>query len=339
MSATPGLLALTPEKRRVARARPTISAMRRLGKVNLDDGLSQLLIRVSVSSTIYCLSDMTSPWGFRVAARPMPAFHLLTSGHGWLEVDGEPDGLRLHAGDLVILPRGNAHQLRDSPQSNVLWLDDILAGTPPVNGRLAHGGGGERTELVCGGFAIDQLAARPILESLPTVVHLRGHEGRAPEWLSGLIRMISVEMAADRPGAEAVVSRLTDALLAQALRSPMLETEQLTAGVVKDAQVARALRLMRERPADSWTVAKLAAAAGLSRSAFAERFRAATGESPMRSLTRYRLEQAAKYLKTSNAGLREIAYRTGYDSEISISKAFRRRYGTSPGAYRKAAEG
>jgi AraC family transcriptional regulator, alkane utilization regulator len=312
--------------------------MRTLGKLTLDDGLSQLLLRVSVSSTIYCLSDMTSPWGFRVAAREMPAFHLLTSGEGWLEVEGLQDGLRLQSGDLVILPRGNAHQLRDGPSSRILWLDDILAGTPPVNGRLTHGGGGARTELVCGGFAVDQLAVRPVLESLPTVVHLKGHEGRAPEWLSGLIRMISVEMAADRPGAEAVVSRLTDALLAQALRSHALESEVVSASPIKDAQIARALRLIRERPNGAWSVSKLAAAVGLSRSAFADRFRAATGEAPMRHLTRYRLEKAAAYLRTSDAGLREIARRTGYDSEVSISKAFRRVYGTSPGSYRKAAE-
>jgi AraC-like DNA-binding protein len=311
--------------------------MRTLGKLTADDGLSQVLLRVSVTSTIYCLSEMTSPWGFRVSARQVPAFHLLTTGQGWLEVEGRERALRLHAGDLVILPRGNAHQLRDGPGSRILWLEDILAVTPPVNGRLGHGGGGERTELICGGFAVEQLAARPLLEMLPDVVHLRGHEGRAPEWLSGLIRMISVEMAANRPGAEAVVSRLTDALLAQALRSHLVDAEPDGPSPIKDAQVARALRLMRERPNAPWSVAKLAAGVGLSRSAFADRFRAATGEPPMKNLRRYRLEKAAAYLKTSDAGLSEIARRTGYDSEVSISKAFRRSYGTSPGAYRKAA--
>lgn len=74
----------------------------------------------------------------------------------------------------------------------------------------------------------------------------------------------------------------------------------------------------------------------LTRSAFAERFRGATGETPIQSLTRYRLERAAEYLRTTNAGIREIARITGYDSEVSISKAFRRQFGTSPGAYRKA---
>jgi AraC-like DNA-binding protein/mannose-6-phosphate isomerase-like protein (cupin superfamily) len=311
--------------------------MHKLGAFPDGDGLSQLLLRVTVTSTVYCLSDMTSPWGFRVAARPSPAFHLLMSGSAWLEVEGQREAVRLLAGDLVVLPRGNDHQLRDARESQIRWLDDILAKKPPVNGRLQHGGGGERAELICGGFAIDQLTARPLLEALPLVVHLRGHEGRAPEWLAGLIRMISLEMAANRPGAEAVVSRLTDALLAQALRAHLVATDPVSGGPVTDPQVARALRLMRERPDERWSVPKLAAAVGLSRSAFAERFRAATGETPIQSLTRYRLSRAAAYLRTTNAGVREIARRTGYDSEATISKAFRRHYGTAPGAYRKAA--
>ncbi len=309
--------------------------VRALGRLSRDDSLSEMLLRLSVRSTVYCLSEMRAPWAFRVAARDVSAFHLVTAGNGWLEVDGEPERIRLQAGDLVILPRGNAHQVRDDASSKILWLDDILAEVPPVNGRLAYGGNGERTELVCGGFGIEQLPARPLVASLPTVVHLRGHDGRAPEWLAGLIRMISVEMAADRPGALAVVSRLTDALLAQALRAH-IEASASHGAALDDVQVAQALRLMRERPNDPWTVPALAVAVGLSRSAFAARFRSATGEPPMRSLTRYRLERAASYLRTSAAGLDEIARQTGYESEVSMSKAFRRQYGMAPGSYRDA---
>ncbi|HEX6350733.1 MAG TPA: AraC family transcriptional regulator [Candidatus Dormibacteraeota bacterium] len=85
-----------------------------------------------------------------------------------------------------------------------------------------------------------------------------------------------------------------------------------------------------------FSVSTLADPAGLSRSAFAERFRAAPDESPIRYLTRYRLEKAASYLRTIDAGLRDISRSTGYESEVSISKAFRRWYGMSPGACRRS---
>lgn len=310
--------------------------MKALTTFTPDDGLTQALLRLTVTSTVYCLSEMTTPWGFRVARRDGPAFHLLTLGAAWLDVEGH-EGVALQAGDLVILPRGDGHQVRDSRHGPILWLDDILARTPPVYGRLRHGGGGERAELVCGGFALDQLTARPLLEALPRLIHLRGHDGAAPEWLAGLIRMITLETSTGGPGAEAVVTRLTDALLAQALRHHLLETDQVDAAPVADVQVARALRLMRDRPDEQWSVPRLATAVGMSRAVFARRFHAAMGETPMRSLTRYRMNRAATFLRTSNVGLREIARRTGYESEVSVSKAFRRLYGTSPGAYRNAA--
>jgi AraC-like DNA-binding protein len=271
-----------------------------------------------------------------VAARASPAFHLLTSGSAWLEVEGGQPAARLLAGDLVVLPRGHGHTVRDSPGSPVRWLDSILEDSPPVRARLQHGGGGERSELLCGGFVIDQLAARPVLEALPGTVHLRANDGRAPEWLSGLVRMIAVEMSSQDPGTEAVVSRLSDALLAQALRHTLLAVDR-EGGTAGDTQVARALRLLRERPDERWTVPRLASTVGLSRSSLAERFRAETGVAPMQWLTRYRLSRAAEYLRTTDAGIREIARLTGYDSEVSISKAFRRQFGSPPGAYRKAA--
>jgi hypothetical protein len=68
------------------------------------------------------------------------------------------------AGDLVILPRGEAHVMKDSKDSAVLWLNRILAETPAVNGRLSHGRGvGQRSELLRGGFVVEQLTAQPLL--------------------------------------------------------------------------------------------------------------------------------------------------------------------------------
>jgi AraC-like DNA-binding protein/mannose-6-phosphate isomerase-like protein (cupin superfamily) len=297
------------------------------------DGLSEVLLRLSVNSTVFCFF-MSSPWGFKVPARPVPAFHILTSGAAWLEVEGMPQPVRLSAGDLVILPRGQAHVVRNSPRTSSLeWLDRILAGTPPVNWQLSYGGGGERSELLCGGFAIDPVAGRAVLDALPDVVHLKGSEALAPEWLVGLIRMIATEVAKGGPGSEAVVTRLTDALIAQALRHSLADVRPVD---YRDPQLAHALRLMRDHPDQDWTVPKLATAVSMSRSAFAERFRAAMGESPIRHLTRYRMARAAEYLRLTDAGIREIARLTGYDSEVSVTKAFRRQFGVAPGAYRKA---
>ena len=305
----------------------------------MNDGLSQLLLRLSVSSTVYCRAAMTAPWGFKVPAVGVPAFHLMAGGSAWLEVVGLRRQVQLSGGDLVILPGGDAHAVRDRPTSPVRWLNEIVETTPAVGGWVHHGGYGPGTSMLCGGFAIERIAAPQVVEALPRLVHLHGGERSAPDWLAGLIRMIAAEMASGGPGSEAVVARLTDALLAQALRQCLLDSTSAAHAppdAIADPQVARALRLLREHPDRPWTVAGLASAVSMSRSAFAERFRGSVGETPIRHLARLRLHRAAEYLRTTRSGLREIARLTGYDSEVSLSRAFRRQFGASPGAFRQS---
>lgn len=108
------------------------------------------------------------------------------------------------------------------------------------------------------------------------------------------------------------------------------------ATALRDPLVARAVGLLQREPEHHWTVAELGRRVALSRSALSERFRAATGESPMRYLARVRLTRAAEQLTSGDAPLSEIARRCGYESETSLSRAFRRTFGVPPGRYRRA---
>jgi AraC family transcriptional regulator, alkane utilization regulator len=82
-------------------------------------------------------------------------------------------------------------------------------------------------------------------------------------------------------------------------------------------------------------VASLASQVGMSRSSFSARFRALVGEAPLKYLAKWRALKAAWFLRTSDATLAEIAGRVGYESEIALSRAFKRLMGQSPGAYRQ----
>ena len=129
--------------------------------------------------------------------------------------------------------------------------------------------------------------------------------------------------------------------MSQALRTYLAGAEQ--AGLLRrpqaiDAQIAQALTTLRDQPAQDWTLEELAGRAGMSRTLFATRFRAAVGESPMRHLAKIRLGQAAGYLTTTRLSVEAIASRTGYSTSASLSKAFKREFGTSPGRYRESKE-
>jgi hypothetical protein len=103
-----------------------------LNDFNPADPISQVLRVIRIRSTVYCRSDMGAPWGFGVRAHGNPAFHVVTSGGGWLQVEGEPAQLALAAGDLVVLPAGPRHWMRDDPATPATELEDILAAAPPL---------------------------------------------------------------------------------------------------------------------------------------------------------------------------------------------------------------
>jgi AraC-like DNA-binding protein/mannose-6-phosphate isomerase-like protein (cupin superfamily) len=288
-----------------------------------EDVLSGVLATLRVRSTVWCVSDLRAPWGFRVLGRDVASFHVVLEGDGELEVDGRVD--HVGRGDVLVLPHGHEHALRDAPGSEVELLDDLLAATPPVDGKLRRNGKGARTLILCGGFAFEGRSANPVLASLPPLVRVR--DGTAPA--VGLVR---AELGNPSHGSNAVVERLTEVLIVQAVRSVLAEAD---ASTLRDPVVASAIRLLQERPERRWTISDLGRQVALSRSALSERFRETTGESPMRYLTRVRLTRAAAELTGGDAPLSEIARRCGYESETSLSRAFRRAFGVPPGRYRR----
>jgi transcriptional regulator GlxA family with amidase domain len=107
-------------------------------------------------------------------------------------------------------------------------------------------------------------------------------------------------------------------------------------GALKDRQVGAAIALIHREPEVSWEVSSLADRVGMSRSNFSARFRTLVGESPLKYLTKWRVQKAAWLLRSSDAKLSEIAGRIGYESEIALSRAFNRFMGLPPGKYRQA---
>jgi AraC-like DNA-binding protein len=300
------------------------------------DRVSEFLRIFRVRSTIYCRSVMSAPWGFRVKGSAIASFHLLISGNAWLEVDGaEPR--RLAEGDLVVLPHGDDHQLRDDLASEIEYLDDILDRSPPVEGRLEYGGGGASSHIICGGFAIEDPAMRPFLEDLPRVLHVESRDETTG--LAAPAAGILEALSAHPLGTPALANRLAELLLTHAIgQYAALSPEASWLAAINEPSIAAAIKLIHQEPERPWVVGELAQRVGMSRSSFAERFRVVTGEGPMTYVRKCRLGRVARYLATTNWGLVYIARRSGYESDVSLSKAFKRQFGLSPRDYRIAAQ-
>jgi AraC-like DNA-binding protein len=142
-----------------------------------------------------------------------------------------------------------------------------------------------------------------------------------------------------RPGAQMVISRLTDVLFVQVLRDWISDSALLPGWLtaLSHPQIGPALAAVHEKPDALWTVEKLARHAHLSRTAFSTRFAATVGEPPQKYLARLRMQQAARLLNQGQMSIASVASTIGYESESAFNKAFKRWHGRTPGAVRREA--
>ena len=104
-----------------------------------------------------------------------------------------------------------------------------------------------------------------------------------------------------------------------------------------DARIRKARALIAEHYADpEFGVAQLAAMLGLHHNYFSVLYKKETGEPPIRAITEARLAGAAKMLRFTDRGIKEIAFASGFLDELYFSRAFRARYGLAPTAYRRS---
>jgi AraC-like DNA-binding protein len=301
------------------------------------DVLSLVLRELRFESAAYRWFELGAPFRIGFDQAGLRGVHIVARGRCDLAF---PDGTAepLATGDLVILPRGDAHVLRSpgaGEHASVVSGFDLAMRTP--GSRLRAGGSGDGTVVVCGAFLVGE-PEHPALRGLPRTVHVPGVGGHTPPWLAPFIDALSAEAFHSGPGSDLVMARLSDALLARALRhhSDTADQPGLLLGL-RDPYVAAALDAMHTDLARSWTVASLARTVGLSRAAFAARFTSHLGEPAIRYLLAMRMQRARTLLRDQRATVAAVAAQVGYQSDVAFAAAFKRETGSSPGAYRRAA--
>ncbi|MCM5679744.1 AraC family transcriptional regulator [Schlegelella sp. S2-27] len=303
------------------------------------DPLGEALHFLRMSGTFYCRSEVTAPWG--VDLPPMPdclMFHVVTAGRCWLQVPGEPMR-QLQPGDLVLVPHGHGHRLLSEPGAPAVGLFDLPREIASERYEvLRHGGGGDAVQMICGAVRFEHPAARHLVQMLPAVIAVDASRPPQAEWMYSTLRFMATEAQQMRPGGEAVMTRLADILVIQAIRAWLEQGSATHTGwlrALQDRQLGRVIVRIHRDPAHPWTLASLAAEAAMSRSAFAARFTQLVGEPAMQYVTRWRMHLAESWLKESATGVAETGARLGYQSEAAFSRAFKRYTGRPPGAVRR----
>jgi len=257
--------------------------------------------------------------------------YAVVSGHGWLSVDGVPNPVQLKAGDCFLLPRGRPFRLASDLN---LPCVDALTLLASKNGSIGSFNGGGDCFIAGGHFALAGNHDGILLGVLPPIVHLRKESDKAA--LRWSIERMMEELREPQPGGLLIAQHLAHMMLVQALRLHL--AEGLNGGVgwlfaLADKQMSAAINAMHEEPGYRWTLQELAERAGMSRSAFARKFKETVGKAPLEYLTRWRMLVAGDKLVSSSDPVSIISLALGYQSEAAFSTAFRRVMGCSPRQY------
>lgn len=298
--------------------------------------LADLLDAMRLETVLHGRFELGAPWGLQFRDSDAARIVVVGRGGALLEMDGAAP-LSLSAGDLALLPHGGAYSLRHAEGAPLTPMGEAECRRVLTQGPIRLGGNGIRTTLVAGAFRFGTAHRTLLFEQLPRTIHVAADDPAAAPSLASTVQLFIAESASRSPGAPVIINRLADILLVQAIRAYIGGSECREHGLraLADPQIGKALALMHERPAEPWTVESLAAAVALSRSGFAARFSELVGEPPLEYLARWRMTKAAQLLRESELSLSEIAGRTGYLSEASFNRAFKRWEGVAPGAYRR----
>lgn len=297
------------------------------------EALDGWLKAVRADGLVLVRTRVAAPWGFAVQHRDAAVFHFAAEGHAFVR-QAEAPPLELHAGDLVLFPRGNAHEVVHTRRGKAIPLDTFLARRDGVVDRDP-----KATTLICGQFDMDRHLAFPALRALPQAVLLRAGTEPGQSALGDTLRMLRNEVETPNFGNQIIVRNLLSSLFVYLMRewagaaSPA-SNDWFSA--LRSPQMTRVLARIHEAPEHPWTLTELAREATLSRAAFARHFSALVGEPPHQYLTRWRMGLAAQLLEETGLRVAEIALRVGYGSEFSFSRAFKSARGVSPALYRRS---
>src|ERR1700742_4153623 len=300
------------------------------------DILAQVLDRVRLGGTLLFHFELGHPWHLELPARPYALFHYLSQGSAALAL-GHGQEIQITEGDFVVITRGEPHVFYSDRRAKPLRIMDIDRSSPRL-GVVRHGSRAKPlSTLICGNFTVSRPLFGSVLELLPPVLLLKPAADRG--WLEAILRRMVSESAQERPGQGVALSRLTEVLFVEVLRSwiaSLRPGEGGWLGAMGDPHIGPALQLIHERPERPWTLQELGNRVGLGRSAFSARFTKLVGQPMQRYLIARRMAEAAFLLESSDEGIARIASRVGYETAAAFSKLFHRHHGLSPGRYRAA---
>lgn len=300
------------------------------------DILSDILHVAGLRRRLLDLHALTPDSALRFPCERSFGLHIVTRGRAFVHAPNLDQALELQAGDMALMARGCSHQLSldGTPPAR-----SVMVPTAPLVGAAATASPPSGSTLVISAaYQLWHAPLHPFLRNLPSWFVLRRHTLPQLSALSLTIGLLDRELGEQGQGAASATHGLLDALFAFALREIAQRENAGGPGwqhAIADRSIREVLILMHGNLGHGWTLEALAQQVGLSRSALAERFRSAMGDTPLNHLRTLRMQKAMQMLSDTRQSLEQIAIAVGYQDAFGFSKVFKRTTGQSPREFRE----
>ncbi|WP_020392871.1 AraC family transcriptional regulator [Kribbella catacumbae] len=308
------------------------------------DALANLLDGPRGRGAFLLRTIMEPPWSLRMNDDAPLGLVAMVRGTSWVVPDTAA-ARELRAGSVAVVngrgpitiasDPGIAPTIVCGPEGRRTTLDGVSLGETMSLGVRTWGNNSDGASLMLMGcYQFRGEISGRVLDALPPRIIFD-----SDAWSSPLVSLLGDEITTDGPGQQAVLDRLFDLLLVSVIRAWFDQADADVPGwysAHQDPVVGRALRCLHEQPSRPWTVARLAAETGASRSALARCFTERMGVPPMTYLKEWRLARAADLLLDPDLTLDAIARRVGYSDGSTLSTIFKNARGVSPRQYREA---
>ncbi len=260
--------------------------------------------------------------------------HVVVRGAVYVHARELPAALHLTAGDIAVMARGCRHivsplagsEANGEPLVAEPWQE---FGTDDPSGPL----------LISGAYEFWNAPIHPFFNQFPAWFVLRNNTFARFGPLAQTLSLLEGELQRERLGSETIIDGLFDVVVTYALREVVAQHHGDRPGwfmAVQDPHIRQAVQLMHQEAARDWSLEELAKRCGMSRTAFAARFRETMGHPPLAYLRTIRMQMAIRLLSETSSTLEQVAGEVGYKDAFSFSKVFRRTVGIAPRDFRMA---
>lgn len=299
------------------------------------DPLSDVLEVLGARVTRQTRLEASGDWALSFPALDRLKFVAVLRGMCWIQMEGRAPH-PMQAGDACLIGTTDYAVSRDPtlvPQDGRQLFEDPRRDFVRL--------GGDEVVSIGGTVTFSGPNADFLLDMLPDFIPVQRHTAGA-EAISTVLSLMSQEIERGVIGSTIVRARLADILLVETFRAYAEQAGPDQCGwfgALSDPRIGRALQALHADVACAWTVADIAAVAGMSRAAFSAEFSRRIGQPPLSYLRSWRLTLARRRLLQDETTVADVAHAVGYQSQSAFSQAFLRTFGRSPSADTRAKEG